>query len=354
YLGEFGLTELARDLALGDLGALHLVPDLLHDLRVGERGDVAGVGEVGGRGDHPAHDLARPGLRHVADVPAIPRAGYLAVVGHEPLLDLPPDRGRGREAGLGRAVHLAPPAADLVDDRARRRLRALVHGQRRRLEPLRAQPVARHVDHVVDAAEDAEVAVLGLDRAVAGEVRPVVPVLALRVRVVLGVVRLDEPLRLAPDRLEDARPRVADADVPGLVAALPHLDAVLLGDDQVDADHRGAATAGLHRVDGGQRGAEETAGLGLPPGVHDDRLVLADVLVLPAPDLRLDRLADRGHVLEVVVVLGRLVRTDLAQHADRRRGGVEDVHPEPARDPPRTSRVRVVGRALVDHAGRAE
>ena len=81
---------------------------------------------------------------------------------------------------------------------------------------------------------------------------------------------------------------------------------------------------------------------------------LPTVLVVPAPDLGLDRLAHRGHVLEVVVVLGRLVRADLAQHPDGGGRGVEDVHAEPLGDPPRPPGVGVVGRAFVDHAGGAE
>ena len=94
-----------------------------------------------------------------------------------------------------------------------------VDGDARRLDLFRAQPVPGDIDHVVDPAEDPEVAVGRLDRAVAGEVRPVVPVLAVLVPAVLRVVGVDESLGLAPDRLEDARPRVADADVAGLAAA---------------------------------------------------------------------------------------------------------------------------------------
>ena len=116
----------------------------------------------------------------------------------------------------------------------------------------------------------------------------------------------------------------------------------------------GPQRARLGRVDAGQRGAEEAAGLRLPPGVDDDRLALADALVVPAPDLGLDRLADRGHVLEVVVVLGGLVRADLAEHPDRGGRGVEDVHAELLGDPPRASGVRVVRGAFVQDAGGAE
>ena len=129
---------------------------------------------------------------------------------------------------------------------------------------------------------------------------------------------------------------------------------VLVVDDRVDPQRHGAAAARLHRLQGGQRGAEEAAGLGLPPGVDDDRLALADLGVVPAPHLGLDRLAHRGHVLEVVVVLLRLLRADLAQLPDGGGRGVEDVHPELLGDPPGPARVRVVRHALVDHGRGAE
>src|SRR5439155_15953207 len=90
------------------------------------------------------------------------------------------------------------------------------------------------------------------------------------------------------------------------------------------------------------------------PGVDDDRLALPDHAVIPAPDVGLDRLADRGHVLELVAVLRRLVRAELAQHADGGRRGVEDVDPETLGDPPRPSGVRVGGHALVHDAGGAQ
>src|SRR5580700_6150167 len=183
-----GLAQLAGYLALGALGGLDLLADLVHDLRVGERGDVAGVGEVGGRGDHAAHDLAGPGLRHVGDDPDVLRPGDLADVGFDGHLDLVFHLGGGGEAGLERDVHLDHAAPDVVDDRDRGGLRDLVHRKRDGLELLGAEPVAGHVDHVVDAAEDPEVAVGRLGGAVAGEVRPVVPVGGVRVLVVLGVV----------------------------------------------------------------------------------------------------------------------------------------------------------------------
>src|SRR6266540_620948 len=123
------------------------------------------------------------------------------------------------------------------------------------------------VDHVVDPAEDAEIAVGGLDSAVAREIRPVAPVGALLVPAVLLVVGLDEPLGLAPDRLEDPGPRVANADVAG--PAAPRLDdlAVLVVDHRVDTENARPAAPGLHRLQPGKGAAQEAAVLGLPPRV---------------------------------------------------------------------------------------
>jgi hypothetical protein len=116
----------------------------------------------------------------------------------------------------------------------------------------------------------------------------------------------------------------------------------------------GAAASRLHRLERRQRAAEEAAGLGLPPGVGDGGLALAHLRVVPAPDLGLDRLADRRHGLEVVVVLSRLLGAYLAQHPDRGRRGVEDVDAEFLGDPPRPAGVGIVRDALVDHGRSAE
>src|SRR5206468_5724247 len=148
-----------------------------------------------------------------------------------------------------------------------------------------------------------------------------------------------EAFRMPPHGLEDARPRVADADVAGLAGAGRYLLAGLVVDHGIDPEHAGAAAAGFHGLQGGQRAAEEAAVLGLPPGVHDDRLTLADHVAVPAPHLRFDRLADGGHVLEPVPVFGGFVGAELAQHPDGGGGGVEDVHAEPFGDAPRPAGV---------------
>src|SRR5579883_2412919 len=92
-----------------------------------------------------------------------------------------------------------------------------------------------NVDHVVDAAQDAIVPVGSNQRAVTREVGPVAPIFALRVFVVLLVILLHETVVIAPNRLNDSRPGIADADVARLVLARLDLLVVLVEDDRIDS-----------------------------------------------------------------------------------------------------------------------
>jgi hypothetical protein len=137
-----------------------------------------------------------PGARlgHVRDDPHGDRAGDLPDFVFDRGGDLPGDVVAGRQSGFEGHVHLHRPAAELVHDGHGGGLGDLGHGQRGGFEFLGAQAVPGDVDDVVDPAEDAEVAVGGLDGAVAGEVGPVG---ARRVAAVLVVVDLHEPFGLA-------------------------------------------------------------------------------------------------------------------------------------------------------------
>src|SRR5579883_314405 len=176
--------------------------------------------------------------------------------------------------------------------------------------------MAGNVDDVVDAAKDAIVAVGREHGPVGGVIRPVAPIFAVGIGVVFLVVVVDKALRVAPDGLHDAGPRIADADVPGGVRFRIDLLAVLIPNYRIDAQAGGAGAAGLHRIQRRLGGAEEAAGFRLPPGVHNHGFALAHHFVIPAPDFGLDRFADRGHVLEAETVLFRLVGPRFAQHAD--------------------------------------
>src|SRR5207249_6749259 len=115
------------------------------------------------------------------------------------------------------------------------------------LDLLRAEAVTSDIDHVVDAAQDAVIAIRGLHGAVAAQEGPVAPVLALGILVVLGEVGLDVAVAVAPDRLHDARPGMADADVARLAGTLGNLGAGLVVNDRVNPRRAGTAAARRHR-----------------------------------------------------------------------------------------------------------
>src|SRR5215831_5550415 len=210
------------------------------------------------------------------------------------------------------------------------------------------------VDHVIDAPENPEVAVRGAHRAIAGQVWPVTPILALPILAILFVVGRDETVRVPPDRLENARPGIPNADIAGFTTSRRDLLTELVVNHWKHAKHARTTTARFHRVQRRERATEKSSVFGLPPRVDNNSLAFADDLVVPPPHLRFDWLAHRCHVLEVVAVLFGLIRARLAQHADGRRRGVEDVHPQSLGDPPRPSRVRIGRYPLVHHARRTQ
>src|ERR1051326_2658701 len=93
----------------------------------------------------------------------------------------------------------------------------------------------RNVDHIINAAQDSKVAVRRLHCAVAGEVRPVTPVLALGVLVVLAIVLRYKAVAVSPDSLENPRPGIANADVPSLTRSGLHLFAFFIEDHRIDS-----------------------------------------------------------------------------------------------------------------------
>src|SRR5258708_7674278 len=207
------------------------------------------------------------------------------------------------------------------------------------------------VDHVVYTAQNAEIAVRSLHGAVTREVWPVTPVFALRILVVFLIVLADKTLTIAIDRLEDSRPWIANANVSCFARTGLHFLSVLIKDDGIDSGNRRTGTARLHGIERRFGAAQEAAVFGLPPGVHDHSFTLADDLVIPLPDCRLDRFTDRGHVLEVVVVFLGLVRARFAQHTDGRGPCIEDVHIKLFRNTPGTSGIGIVRYAFIKNAG---
>ena len=153
----------------------------------------------------------------------------------------------------------------------------------RRLDLGRRHAVARDVEHVVDAPDDPEVAVLVLAGGVADEVD---------VAAELVPVGLDEAVVVAVERAQHARPRPAQREQPLVGAGV--LAALLVDHLRLDARQRARRRARLGLGDARQRRDHDVARLGLPPGVDDRAALAADHEVVPEPRLRVDRLADRA------------------------------------------------------------
>ena len=153
----------------------------------------------------------------------------------------------------------------------------------RRLDLGGREPVAGDVDHVVDAADDPEVAVLVLARGVADEVGLLAE---------LREVGLDEAVVVLVERAQHRRPRPREHEQ--ALAVVDRLAVALVDDLGRDPRERPRRRARLGRGDPRQRRDHDRAGLGLPPGVDDRAALAADHLVVPEPRLRVDRLADRA------------------------------------------------------------
>ena len=105
---------------------------------------------------------------------------------------------RREDAGLQRNVDFRDAAFDFVDDGNDGSFGDFRDAEAGGFHFLGAEAVAGDVDDVVDAAENAVVAVGGKHGAVGGVVRPIAPVFALRILAVFFVVLIDEALRICP------------------------------------------------------------------------------------------------------------------------------------------------------------
>src|SRR6266511_5338291 len=113
-------------------------------------------------------------------------------------------------------------------------------------------------------------------------------------------------------------------------------------DDRMNAGNAWPRASRFHRVKRRDRAAQEPAVFRLPPGVDDDRLALADDVVVPPPHRRLDGFAHSGHMFEAMMVLPRLVRPGTTQRPYRGRRGMKDIDVELFGDAPRTPCVGIV------------
>ena len=202
----------------------------------------------------------------------------------------------------------------------------------------------RHVEHIVDAAGDPVVTVLVAAAAVTREV----------VALVLGEVRLLEALVIAPHRARLPRPGRREAERARDPVALEHATALGIDQHGRDPEQRQRRRARLRRGHARQRRDQDAAGLRLPPRVHDRAASLADHVVIPAPDLGIDRFADRTQDAQAAtrVALHMLV-AGLRDRAQRGGRGVQDGDAEIVDHAPVATRIGIHRRGLEHHGGGA-
>ena len=209
------------------------------------------------------------------------------------------DRGAGQV--VGPADHRGLGDARVRDERA--------------LDLHRADPVARDVHHVVDAAHDPEVAVRVAMGAVAREVDP-----ARSGSSTAPCSAWDRPRCCAASPATASRSRGSRPWARARACRCSSkTSASMPGNGRV-------AEPGLRRDLARQRRDHDPAGLGLPPRVDDRAALAADHAVVPDPRLGVDRLADRAEQAQRrEVVLVRVLVAEPDERADRRRRGVEDA-----------------------------
>ena len=212
----------------------------------------------------------------------------------------------------------------------------------RRLDLGRRDAMACHVDDIVDASEQPDVAIGIGASTVAREIDG---------RAKLAPVGVDIALVVAPDRAQHRGPWALQCQV--ATAADCDLVALLVDDHGLHPWQRSNRRAGLRRREAWQGRQHGRARLGLPPRIDDRAAPAADVLVVPDPRLGIDRLADRAEQAQrrdVVLLDGCLAGLD--QGANRGWCRVVDRDLVLVDDLPVALPRRVLGRALIDDARR--
>ena len=210
------------------------------------------------------------------------------------------------------------------------------------LDLRRAQPVSRHVQYVVDAAGDPVVAVPVAPAAVTGEVHAAVR----------AEVGLDEALVIAVDRSGLPRPGPLQAKVAALVVPREFV-AVRIHEHRLDAEEGQGRGARFKRRGARQRRDQDAAGLGLPPGVDDRATSVAHHVVVPLPDLRVDRFADRPENAQRTAVVRLDPLIAFARDRSQRRGRrVEEGHAEVVHHLPVAAGIGIRRHRLEHHARR--
>src|SRR5439155_2985370 len=155
-------------------------------------------------------------------------------------------------------------------------------GHQRALDLGGAEAMAGDVNDIIDPAGDPIEAVSVAARSVTGEIEP------LEGR----EIGFDEAFVVAIDGSHHTGPGARETEIAfgGAVETL----AFAIDDDRLASEERPRRRSRLQRRRARDRGDQDPAGLGLPPGADDRAALLADMVVVPQPGFRIDRLADRA------------------------------------------------------------
>jgi len=134
-------------------------------------------------------------------------------------------------------------------------------------------------DDIIDATENPVIPVAVDLGTIAGEVMAVVP---------FGPIGVDKPLPVSPDAPEHAGPWFGYCQI---TAAFFNLVAVLIENRRTDSGERSGRGTGLGGREAGERGDQNVAGLGLPPGVDYRAFAAADHVAIPHPGFGINRFA---------------------------------------------------------------
>ena len=155
---------------------------------------------------------------------------------------------------------------------------------------------------------------------------------------------------VAPHGAHHAGPGLLDAQLAAFTQF--SLGTVLTQDHRLHTEERTVRTPRLQRHRTGKRSDHKTAGLGLPPGIHDRTPVATDLLVIPDPRFRVDRFAHGSENLEAGQIILRRPLVSLPdQRPDSGGRGIELGDLELVDHLPVPTGVRVQRGALEHHAG---
>src|SRR5437667_8566723 len=143
-----------------------------------------------------------------------------------------------------------------------------------------AKSVAGDIKNVINPANDPEIAVLITPRAVASEV----------VSGELAPILFFIALLVAVNRAQHCRPRSTNNQFAANIR--PDFVSLFIHNYRINTEERERRAAGLCWNRARQRRDQNRSGLGLPPRIDNRTTSAADILVVPHPCLRINRLAD--------------------------------------------------------------